>query len=106
MTVENASPDFPEYDGKTAEVWDRNAEWWDDQIGDGNAVQDLLEPITESMLELNLETGYWTSPAAQGASPDVWQLAVPMLSLSTIPRGSYRGHGSAQRKTTTRSTTG
>ena len=52
MTVENASPDFPEYDGKTAKVWDRNAEWWDDQIGDGNAVQDLLEPITESMLEL------------------------------------------------------
>ena len=52
MTHENTSPDFPEYNEKTAGVWDRLAEWWDDQIGDGNAVQDLLEPITEDLLEL------------------------------------------------------
>ena len=52
MTFERPSPDFPEYVENTGKVWDRIAEWWDDRIGDGNAVQDLLEPITESMLEL------------------------------------------------------
>ena len=52
MTDEKASPDFPEYVEKATEVWDRLAEWRDDQIGDGNAVQDLLEPTTEGMLEL------------------------------------------------------
>ncbi len=52
MDDDRASPDFPEYLEKATEVWDRIAEWWDDQIGDGNAVQDLLEPITERLLEL------------------------------------------------------
>jgi len=47
------SPDFPEYDGKTAPVWDNLAEWWDDKIGDGNGFQDyLIEPATERLLEL------------------------------------------------------
>ena len=52
MLNEKQSPDFPEYNDKTAPVRDALAGWWDDKIGDGNAVQDLLEPITESMLEL------------------------------------------------------
>ena len=52
MLYDQPSPDFPDYNEKTADVWDRLAEWWDDEIGDGNAVQDLLEPITERMLEL------------------------------------------------------
>ena len=47
----NMSPDFPEYVEISTEVWDRIAEWWDDQIGEGNAFQDILEPITERMLE-------------------------------------------------------
>ncbi len=47
------SPDFPEYNTRTAEVWDRLAGWWDDQIGDGNPFQDLLiEPATERLLAL------------------------------------------------------
>ena len=47
------SPDFPEYDGKTAPVWDNLAEWWDDKIGDGNDFQDyLIEPATERLLAL------------------------------------------------------
>ena len=51
--VENNSPDFPEYDGQTAEVWDRLAEWWDDKIGGGNDFQEyLIEPSTERLLEL------------------------------------------------------
>ena len=49
---DRASADFPEFLDEATEVWDRIAEWWDDQIGGGNAVQDLLEPITERLLEL------------------------------------------------------
>jgi 2-polyprenyl-3-methyl-5-hydroxy-6-metoxy-1,4-benzoquinol methylase len=50
---EQISPDFPEYDGQTAEVWDRLAEWWDDKIGDGNDFQDyLIEPASERLLVL------------------------------------------------------
>ena len=53
MTIEEHSPDFPEYDNKTADVWDRLAEWWDDEIGDGNEFQDyLIEPATERLLTL------------------------------------------------------
>ena len=53
MTIEKHSPDFPEYDDKTADVWNRLAEWWDDEIGDGNEFQDyLIEPATERLLTL------------------------------------------------------
>ena len=53
MTIEEHSPDFPEHDNKTAGVWDRLAEWWDDEIGDGNEFQDyLIEPATERLLAL------------------------------------------------------
>ena len=40
--TEEISPDFGEYNTRTAEIWDRLAEWWDDKIGDGNPTQDLL----------------------------------------------------------------
>ncbi len=51
--TEQPSPDFTEYDSRTAEVWDRLAEWWDDTIGDGNLLQNyLLEPATERLLSL------------------------------------------------------
>jgi SAM-dependent methyltransferase len=53
MSNEELSPDFPEYDGKTVPIWDNNAEWWDDKIGDGNEFQDcLIEPATERLLQL------------------------------------------------------
>lgn len=53
MTIEEPSPDFQEYDNRTAEVWDRLAEWWDDKIGHGNEFQDyLIEPPTERLLVL------------------------------------------------------
>ena len=53
MTAEELSLDFPEYDGRTAEVWDTLAAWWDDKIGDGNDFQDyLIEPATERLLAL------------------------------------------------------
>jgi len=51
--TEQPSSDFPEYDGQTAGIWDRLAEWWDDKIGDGNDFQDyLIEPATERLLAL------------------------------------------------------
>ena len=60
------SPDFPEYDGKTARVWDNLAEWWDDKIGEGNSFQDyLIEPATERLLEL--KPGEWVLDIACGA---------------------------------------
>ncbi len=53
MKTEEYSPDFPEYDDKTAEAWDSIAEWWDNKIGDGNEFQDfLIEPATERLLAL------------------------------------------------------
>lgn len=53
MSIEGPSPDFPQYDNKTAEVWDRLADWWDDRLGDGNEFQDyLIEPATERLLAL------------------------------------------------------
>ena len=53
MTAEDFSPDFPEYDSQTTEIWDALAEWWDDKIGDGNNFQDyLIEPATERLLAL------------------------------------------------------
>jgi 2-polyprenyl-3-methyl-5-hydroxy-6-metoxy-1,4-benzoquinol methylase len=53
MTIEEPSPDFPGYDSKIAEVWDRLADWWDGRIGDGNEFQDyLIEPATERLLAL------------------------------------------------------
>jgi 2-polyprenyl-3-methyl-5-hydroxy-6-metoxy-1,4-benzoquinol methylase len=55
MTAEGPSPDFPEYDNKTAEVWDRLGDWWDDRIGNGNEFQDhLIEPAAERLLALKL----------------------------------------------------
>jgi 2-polyprenyl-3-methyl-5-hydroxy-6-metoxy-1,4-benzoquinol methylase len=47
------SPDFPEYTQAVTQNWDELAEWWDDQIGDGNPTQDLLvEPYSERLLAL------------------------------------------------------
>jgi len=34
-------------------MWEANARWWDDQIGEGNAFQDvLIEPVTERLLDV------------------------------------------------------
>ena len=51
--TEKQSCDFPEFNSHTREVWNEIAEWWDDQIGEGNAFQDLLiEPATLRLLDL------------------------------------------------------
>ena len=43
----NTPYDFPDMTAETMEIWNTNAEWWDDQIGDGNDFQiHLIEPST------------------------------------------------------------
>ena len=38
---------------ETREIWDRNAEWWDEQTGEGNEFQNILiGPATERLLAL------------------------------------------------------
>jgi len=44
---------FPHLGDESREIWDTNAEWWDDRIGDGNDFQTILiEPATEELLAL------------------------------------------------------
>ena len=46
--------DFPEHSKENRRIWDRNAQWWDDRIGDGNDFQTLLiEPSTERLLAVS-----------------------------------------------------
>jgi len=38
---------------QTRQIWNANAEWWDDRIGDGNDFQvKLIEPATERLIEI------------------------------------------------------
>jgi SAM-dependent methyltransferase len=51
MTDQNF--EFPELLDETRRIWNRNARWWDDQIGDGNEFQTrLIEPATERLLAI------------------------------------------------------
>ena len=46
--------EFPEHSDETRRIWDANAHWWDDQIGDGNDFQTLLiEPASERLLGIS-----------------------------------------------------
>ena len=43
--------DRRELNEEVRRIWDANAEWWDDRIGEGNALQrELVEPATERLL--------------------------------------------------------
>lgn len=45
--------DFPEMNDHNRDIWDKNAEWWDDKIGDGNDFQTvLIEPSTMRLLAI------------------------------------------------------
>jgi SAM-dependent methyltransferase len=45
--------EFPEYSDENTRIWNTNAHWWDDRIGDGNDFQTLLiEPATERLLAI------------------------------------------------------
>ena len=53
MATESLSQEFPEHADENRRIWDANARWWDDQIGDGNDFQTvLIEPATERLLDV------------------------------------------------------
>jgi SAM-dependent methyltransferase len=53
MTNVRSDADFPEHADENRRIWDVNAHWWDDRIGDGNDFQTLLiEPATERLLDV------------------------------------------------------
>ena len=54
MTSERQNAEFPEQAEENRRIWDANARWWDDRIGDGNDFQTLLiEPATDRLLEVH-----------------------------------------------------
>jgi len=45
--------DFPALTSETQAIWDQNATWWDQQIGEGNTFQNrLVGPATERLLDV------------------------------------------------------
>lgn len=53
MEMDRREFEFPEHEDENRRIWDANAWWWDDQIGDGNEFQTyLIEPATERLLAL------------------------------------------------------
>lgn len=66
MTAKNSNADFPERADENRRIWNANARWWDDQIGDGNDFQTvLIEPATERLL--NVSSGDTILDVACGA---------------------------------------
>jgi 2-polyprenyl-3-methyl-5-hydroxy-6-metoxy-1,4-benzoquinol methylase len=54
MATPPSNADFPEHTDENRRIWDANARWWDDRIGDGNDFQTLLiEPATERLLNVS-----------------------------------------------------
>jgi 2-polyprenyl-3-methyl-5-hydroxy-6-metoxy-1,4-benzoquinol methylase len=53
MAHQREKAEFPELAAENRRIWDVNARWWDDRIGDGNDFQTLLiEPATERLLDV------------------------------------------------------
>jgi SAM-dependent methyltransferase len=66
MLNERQSAEFPEHSDENRRIWNANARWWDDRIGDGNVFQTLLiEPASERLL--NVVPGDTILDAACGA---------------------------------------
>jgi hypothetical protein len=67
MTSERQKGEFPEQAEENRRIWDVNARWWDDRIGDGNDFQTLLiEPATERLVDVHVRKP--TSPHNRPAS--------------------------------------
>ena len=45
--------EFAQHNDEQRGIWDSNAEWWDDRIGDGNDFQrELIDPATERLIRI------------------------------------------------------
>jgi 2-polyprenyl-3-methyl-5-hydroxy-6-metoxy-1,4-benzoquinol methylase len=54
MHDKNTKSEFPEFAQENLEIWNANAAWWDDRIGDGNQFQThLIEPASERLLDIS-----------------------------------------------------
>src|SRR5205823_3218551 len=54
MAAANLKSEFPEHARENQEIWNLNANWWDDRIGDGNDFQTyLIEPASERLLAIS-----------------------------------------------------
>jgi 2-polyprenyl-3-methyl-5-hydroxy-6-metoxy-1,4-benzoquinol methylase len=54
MHDDDSKSEFPELAQENLESWNANAQWWDDQIGDGNEFQThLIEPASERLLAIS-----------------------------------------------------
>jgi 2-polyprenyl-3-methyl-5-hydroxy-6-metoxy-1,4-benzoquinol methylase len=75
MTTTRNDGEFPEAAGENRRIWDVNARWWDDRIGDGNEFQtQLIEPATERLLDLR--AGDVVLDAACGAGRFARRMAI------------------------------
>jgi 2-polyprenyl-3-methyl-5-hydroxy-6-metoxy-1,4-benzoquinol methylase len=53
MHYKDNKSEFPELGQENLEIWNANAAWWDDRIGDGNDFQThLIEPASERLLDI------------------------------------------------------
>src|SRR5215831_18244158 len=53
MHQKTAKSEFPELADQNLRIWNANAAWWDDRIGDGNEFQThLIEPPSERLLDV------------------------------------------------------
>ncbi|MEE8441956.1 MAG: class I SAM-dependent methyltransferase [Spirochaetia bacterium] len=54
MSSDQQKSEFPEHADENRRIWEANAYWWDDRIGDGNDFQIfLIEPATERLLAVS-----------------------------------------------------
>ena len=53
MADTNPQTDHPELSAENRDIWNANAKWWDERVGDGNDFQNyLIEPASETLLEI------------------------------------------------------
>jgi 2-polyprenyl-3-methyl-5-hydroxy-6-metoxy-1,4-benzoquinol methylase len=66
MANDHSTGEYPGHARENRRIWDANARWWDDRIGDGNEFQTLLiEPATDRLLDV--QAGDTVLDAACGA---------------------------------------
>src|SRR5262245_41093823 len=65
--------DHPELAAATQAIWEQNAPWWDEQVGEGDLFQTrLVWPATERLLEPRPGQHVLDLACGNGASPAGW----------------------------------